>query len=134
MQLLIQPNNNEYLLVYYKPEYMSVFEAKLSIKIQHPDAKEKDNLFLNLKAESVLPSIRIISNDLKDNIIELGKVRLNTQTRSLISILNTGCINATLRVQYQLPQDMTIVCDEQITLEPNESSDINIEFSPKQLQ
>ena len=61
---------------------MSIFEAKLSIKIQHPDAKEKDNLFFSLRAESVLPSIRIISNDLKNNLIELGKVRLNTQTKS----------------------------------------------------
>lgn len=38
---------------------MSIFEAKLNIKIQHPDATEKDNLSFNLRAESVLPSIRI---------------------------------------------------------------------------
>jgi hypothetical protein len=56
---------------------MTVYEGIFSAKIIHPDSKDINNLKFNLRGEGILPTIKITNNNLNDNNLNFGRVKLN---------------------------------------------------------
>ncbi len=73
----INPHEFVYISVKFKPEIMTVYEGVFSAKIIHPDSKDINNLKFNLRGEGILPTIKISSNNLLDNNLNFGRVKLN---------------------------------------------------------
>lgn len=113
------------------PEYLNVFEDKLGIKIQHPEAKEKDNLFFNLITESLLPTIWVFSDGLKDKTMNLGKIRLSNRFNSKLVIQNTGSIDTIIRINYLMPYNLNDACNNLFNIKLTKTSLIEILFEPK---
>lgn len=111
---------------------MSIYEGVFSAKIIHPDLKDTNNLRFYLKGEGILPTIKISSQNLQENSLNFGRVKLNETSSQTITTINNRNIPATIACSFPGSLNFRLSSESEMTLMPGESHAFLIEFRPKE--